>query len=136
MLKSLSSCAWLGSRNPGPPQTILFLGLRKVLYSLTRQEMQCYMTPGRPKFLRQFLSFLPQNFIDSGGKIDQKRLKKISWMGKIHAHTLVVVLTFSSDASLTCAKVPDFGKRNPGDLVSWEFLFRPSAESNLHSRKP
>ena len=34
------------------------------------------MTPGRPKFLRQLLSFLPRNFIDSGGKIDQKDWEK------------------------------------------------------------
>ena len=34
------------------------------------------MVPVRPKFLSQLLSFLPRNFIDSGGKIDQKDWKK------------------------------------------------------------
>ena len=35
------------------------------------------MTPGRPKFLRQLLSFLPQSFIDLGSEVGQKRLKKL-----------------------------------------------------------
>ena len=40
------------------------------------------MSPGRAKFLKQLLSFLPQNFINSEIEIGHKKLKKISWVEK------------------------------------------------------
>ena len=72
----------VGSRSPRPLRIILlFPDLGETLDSSTRQEMQCCMTPVRPKFLSQLLSFLPRNFIDSGGKSDQ-RIEKNQLKGK------------------------------------------------------
>ena len=62
--------SWLEEFKASPDH--LFPDLGGTLHSSTRQEMQCCMTPVRPKFLRQLLSFLPRNFIDSGGKIVKK----------------------------------------------------------------
>ena len=51
------------------------------------------MTQGCPKFLKQILSFLPRNVVNSEGKVEQKR-KEISWFEKSRGRTLIAVLTF------------------------------------------
>ena len=50
------------------------------------------MTQGRPKFLKQILSFLPRNVVNSEGKVEQKR-KEISWFEKSRGRILIAVLT-------------------------------------------
>ena len=72
MLRSLWSCAWLGSRDTGPSRAILFYGPGRLLYSSTRQEMQCCMTQGFPKFWNKILSSLPRNVAKSEGKVERK----------------------------------------------------------------
>ena len=92
MLRSLSSCAWLGSRDTGPSQTILPRGPRRLLYSSTRQEMQCCMTQGFPMFWSKILSSLPRNVVNSEGKVEQKK-KRNQLVWKSRGCILIAVLT-------------------------------------------
>ena len=86
----------------------------------------CYMTPGRPKFLRQFLSFLPQNFIDLGGKIDQKR-EKNQLDGKNPRSYFDRCFDFFFGRIFDLRReIPGLGQRNPGDLVGVPFPHKPS----------
>ena len=105
MLRSLWSCAWLGSRDTGPSRAILLCGPGRLLYSSTRQEMQCCMTQGFPKFWSKYYHLYPEMLLIRKVKLNEKR-KEISWFEKTAAAFWSQFWLFSLGAPLTRAVKP------------------------------
>ena len=92
MLRSLWSCAWLGSMDAGPSPTILPCGPGRPLHSSTRQECNVAWPRDFPSFWNEIWSLYPEILLGRKVKLSEK-CKEISWFEKPASASSVAHLT-------------------------------------------
>ena len=92
MLRSLWSCAWLGSMDAGPSRTILPCGPGRPLHSSTRQECNVAWPRDFPSFWNKIWSLYPEILLSRKVKLSEK-CKEISWFEKPASAFLIALLT-------------------------------------------